>query len=61
MGIFAREVGPSDLGAADRIERVLSDIEGSIGTQRWHDAKAATVKLKYLEGIQEAARKKTEL
>jgi hypothetical protein len=41
---------------AERIELILSEIERSIGSQRWHDAKAATVKLKYLDGIQEAAR-----
>jgi len=44
-----------------RIELVLSQVESSIGSRRWQDAKAATVKLKYLEGIREAAQIKADV
>jgi len=44
-----------------RIRVVLSEIESSIGSCRWPDAKTATVKLKYLEGIGEAARGKADM
>jgi molecular chaperone HscB len=46
---------PSSKLLQERIDGILHEIEENIGSQRWQAAKDATVRLKYLEGIRDAA------
>ena len=46
------------LSVLEQIVSVVNEIERLIGIKQWKDAKTATIKLKYLEGIQSAAREK---
>jgi len=44
-------------GVADKIAEVLAELERLIGGSSWGEAKAAAIRLKYLQGIQRAAKR----
>lgn len=50
MGIDARIYG------TERIEEAKADIENAIGSENWHEAKQATIRLRYWYSVAQAAK-----